>query len=65
MTAAQTLEFIEAYDNDNVDLAMTIAHLKAPPQLADQDLRVDDLRMTIGRRGVPLSHWAAATAARG
>ncbi|MBK6658029.1 MAG: EAL domain-containing protein [Proteobacteria bacterium] len=64
MTAAQTLEFIEAYDNDNVELAMTIAHLKAPPQLADQDLRVDDLRMTIGRRGVPLSHWAAATAAR-
>ena len=64
MTAVQTLEFIEAYDNDNVDLAMTIAHLKAPPQIADHDLRVDDLRVTIGRRGVPLSHWAAATAAR-
>lgn len=64
MTGAQTLEFIEAYENDNVDLAMTIAHVKAPPQLADQDLRVDDLRMTIGRRGVPLSHWAAAAAAR-
>jgi diguanylate cyclase (GGDEF)-like protein/PAS domain S-box-containing protein len=64
MTAAQTLEFIEAYENDNVDLAMTIAHIKAPPQVADHDLRVDDLRMTLGRRGVPLSHWAAAIAAR-
>ena len=64
MTAAQTVEFIEAYENDNVDLAMTIAHIKAPPQVADHDLRVEDLRMTIGRRGVPLSHWAAATAAR-
>lgn len=64
MTAAQTLEFIEAYENDDVDLAMTIAHVQAPPQVADHDLRVDDLRMTIGRRGVPLSHWAAATASR-
>jgi diguanylate cyclase (GGDEF)-like protein/PAS domain S-box-containing protein len=64
MTAAQTLEFIDAYENDNVDLAMTIAHIKAPVQVADHDLRVEDLRMTIGRRGVPLSHWAAATASR-
>lgn len=49
MNAQQTLEFIDAYENDDLDLAETIAQLRAPQPVPDSDLRVDDLRSTLSR----------------
>jgi len=49
MNAQQTLEFIDAYENDDLDLAETIAQLRAPQPSPDLDLRVDDLRSTLSR----------------